>query len=128
MPERVAIVGSRGFQPLDVVREYVRTLPADAIVVSGGAPGVDLAAENEARRLGLKRQIYAAHWWTQGRFDRAAGFRRNALIVAACDRLVAFWDGASEGTQDTIAKARAAGKPFNIGMWVPGAGLIWGES
>ena len=124
----MAIVGSRGFAPLDLVREFVRALPADTIVISGGAPGVDYAAETTARQRGLKIQVFPAHWWNQGHFNRAAGFQRNGLIVAACDRLVAFWDGASGGTKDTIRRAREAGKPYAIGIWAPGTGLVWGES
>ena len=127
MPERVAIVGSREFEPLDLVGQYVQTLPLGTIVVSGGAPGVDRAAEDAAKRLGYKRQIYAAEWWTHGRFDRSAGMRRNARIVEASDRVVAFWDGVSRGTMNTVEIAREAGKPVMIGVWDPQTSrIVWG--
>ena len=39
---------------------------------------------------------------------------RNSLIVADCDMVVAFWDGRSRGTLDTITKAVQAGKRVEI--------------
>ena len=53
---RVGIVGSRGWADLDRVGDYVRRLAEkhpEAVVVSGGARGVDQAAEEAARLLGL---------------------------------------------------------------------------
>jgi hypothetical protein len=41
---------------------------------------------------------------------RAAGIIRNTDIVKQADKVVAFWDGKSKGTQDTIGKARKANK------------------
>lgn len=42
---RVAIIGSRRFPYPIVVVDFVRSLPAGTVVVSGGAPGVDSWAE-----------------------------------------------------------------------------------
>ncbi len=44
MTDRVAIVGSRAHPNLDLVREYVRSLPPGTVVISGGAAGVDSVA------------------------------------------------------------------------------------
>jgi hypothetical protein len=49
----VAVVGSRDFPSLIHVRRYIANLPAGAIVVSGGARGVDRTAEEEALECGL---------------------------------------------------------------------------
>ncbi len=46
-------------------------------------------------------------------FARAAYFR-NGLIVDDCSRLVAFWDGQSKGTANSIRLAEKAGKPVEI--------------
>lgn len=104
---RIAVVGSRDYPDLDQVRGYVGELPADTHVVSGGARGVDRAAELAARARGLPVTIMRADW---ARFGRSAGFRRNALLVRAVDRVVAFWDGRSRGTAGTIEMARRLGK------------------
>jgi len=107
---RVAIVGSRDYAHLGAVIRYVWALPGDAVVVSGGARGVDRVAAQTARARGLETEVYPADW-TQG---RGAGLARNSAIVRRCDRLVAFWDGTSRGTADAIRKARLAGKPVEV--------------
>lgn len=111
MSERIAIVGSRDYSDLEAVRKYIRGLPKDVTIISGGAPGVDRTAEREARKLGLALVIYKADW---DRLGRGAGIIRNGTIVENCDRVVAFWDKESRGTENTIMRARRAGKPVEI--------------
>lgn len=109
--ERVAIVGSRDFPDVDMVRLYVRSLPKGTIVVSGGARGVDHIAEVCAAACGLRTEIYHADWDKHG---RAAGYLRNHSIVAVASRVVAFWDGESRGTEHTVKLAREKGKPVEV--------------
>jgi YspA, cpYpsA-related SLOG family len=108
---RVAIVGSRGYSDLASVREYVRKLPTVTTVVSGGAEGVDREAVETANWCGLAWHVFIADWTKHG---KSAGAKRNAEIVAYCDRLVAFWDGRSKGTKITIDMAKRAGKQCEI--------------
>lgn len=108
--KRVAIVGSRTWTDRDKVIEYVMGLPSNTIVVSGGARGVDRWAEQAARDRGLEVEVYRPDW-TSG---RGAGMARNQIIVDRSDRVVAFWDGESRGTRDTILKTKRAGKPLKI--------------
>lgn len=109
--QRIAIVGSRDFPSADVVGAFVRSLPPGTVVVSGGARGVDHWAEEAARRCGLRTKVFHADWDTHG---RRAGPIRNAEIVAAADRLVAFWNSRSRGTLNTILSAQAAELPILI--------------
>lgn len=104
---KIAIVGSRDFGTLGLVEDYVRSLPLDTVVVSGGARGVDQRAEFVARQRDMPVQIFKADWTRHG---KSAGFRRNAQIVGYADKVVAFWDGKSAGTKHTIGLARIAGK------------------
>ena len=104
---RVAIVGSRDFPKMGVVRAFVQSLDLNVVVISGGARGVDTVAVEEARECGLEVEEINAEWDEIG---RAAGPLRNTKIVDRADIVVAFWDGRSSGTRDTIKKARAAGK------------------
>ena len=108
--EKVAIVGSRtGISPFDV-QDYIAALPSGTIVVSGGARGVDEQARIYAARYNhICIEVHPA--WGTG---KGAGFDRNSVIVELCDRVVAFWDGKSRGTMDTVNKARAAGKPVQV--------------
>jgi hypothetical protein len=109
--ERIAIVGSRDYPHLADVAAYVNTLPMNTVIVSGGAKGVDLAAENAAKARRMKTVIFLPDWDTHG---KAAGFIRNQDIVAACDRLVAFSHNGSRGTANSIRLARQAGKQVTV--------------
>ncbi|MHC4835413.1 MAG: SLOG family protein [Planctomycetota bacterium] len=104
---RVAIVGSRGYEPLSDVIEYVRSLPLDTVIITGGAQGVDKTAEIEARARGMEVVIHEAQWNLHG---RSAGMIRNRLVVDDCDKLAAFWDQESPGTKGVMSMASKAGK------------------
>lgn len=119
---KIAIVGSRDFDRLDLVVDYIKALPVDTIVVSGGARGVDRMAAVAAHNAGLVVIEYRPDWEHDG---PGAGFRRNSLIVEQADRVVAFWDGKSKGTLDTIGKAQAAGKLQHV---FDPCGVAWSSS
>lgn len=108
---RIAIVGSRDFPNLDQVREYIRTLPSDTVVVSGGARGVDRTAEGEATKLGLTVLSIRPDW---DKYGKRAGFLRNEDIVRFAEKLVAFWDGKSKGTKHSIDLAKGYGMVVEI--------------
>lgn len=108
---KVAIVGSRNYSTLERVYEYVNGLPDGTIVISGGARGVDRAAEDAARSRGLKVISFRPDW---KKYGKSAGFIRNKTIVDAADRVVAFWDLTSKGTRNSIERAKVAGKDVQI--------------
>jgi hypothetical protein len=101
----IAVIGSREFPQLLLVADYVKGLSPETVIISGGARGVDRTAAATARATGHPVREILPNWDRDG---KSAGFKRNAEIVAASDRLVAFWDGKSRGTADTIEKARQA--------------------
>ena len=107
---KIAIIGSRKFKSLKMVSDYVKTLPRGTIVISGGARGVDSVAANMARFEGFQ-VIEIIPNWNDG---HQAGYARNTLIAEECDRMVAFWDGESKGTKDSIEKCQALGKEVQV--------------
>lgn len=115
---KVAIVGSRDFSNLDLVRKYVDRLDKDVTVISGGARGVDMVAIVQAEVRGLRVKVIPANW---DKYGKGAGYRRNREIVAEADEVMAFWDGNSRGTLNTMTLARAAGKPVGV-MYGTGEG------
>jgi hypothetical protein len=141
LPKVVAIVGSRDFKDLEKVRAFVRSLPPNACVISGGARGVDQAAEAEALRRELDLLIYcprklvSGQWhiarstyrnggWTTEELPKvyphfpAAAHARNSMIVRRCVEesaaVVAFHNGSSPGTASIISKAKAAGVLYDV--------------
>jgi len=112
---RVAIVGSRNYGKLELVRERVRQLLAeygdDLVILTGGARGVDTVAEEEGRKLGVTVLVDKAEW---DKFGRKAGPMRNARLAYSCDRMIAFWDGESRGTQSAMNHANHMVKPLEV--------------
>jgi len=103
---KVAIVGSRDYPDLQAVWNFVERLAArrpDAIIVSGGARGVDTVAAVAGRFFDLEVIELIPDW---DRLGMAAGHARNSDIVEQADILVAFWSDTSKGTKDSIDKAR----------------------
>lgn len=126
MTYRVAIVGSRKFPHEKMVRHYVQRLPTDTVVISGGARGPDRWAVDEALKRGLKTVVLQPDWETHG---KAAGPIRNAAIVENCDWLVAFWDGHSRGTLNTLRRASSGEVPHAVFKVVGGGvSLLCSES
>lgn len=75
-----------------------------SIVVSGCAPGIDIAGEDWAWRRRLPIERHFADW---KRFGRGAGPMRNREMANSAEALLAVHDGRSPGTADMIAVARA---------------------
>jgi len=103
---RLAIVGSRSFVDYNHMKEVVdnfqtRSFFPETIdkIISGGAQGADSLGVKYARENNIETVIIKPDW---KKFGKSAGFKRNKLIVDACDCLIAFWNGNSKGTQNTI--------------------------
>lgn len=112
----LAVVGSREYQDRVVVyyflEEYLKVFGDELVIVSGGCPrGPDHFAEDFAHLHKIPTKIFQANWDEHG---KAAGFIRNSTIVDNCDEVIAFWDRKSNGTKDTINKARKQNKEVII--------------
>lgn len=118
IPAGVAIVGSRGFPDLDAVVSLVWSLPYSAVVISGGAEGVDEVAVREARCRGLDFHVERPKRTSNRDREaiRIAYLERNRRIAEMCDRMVAFWHAHSGGTANAVTWAVALGKPVEVRM------------
>lgn len=117
---RIAIVGSRHWPNYalaeNAVRRFVASLPLGTVVISGAASGVDSWAASEAIYHGLQVveiPVPKVRYATKADFAIAAK-NRNTKIIAAADEVVAFWNGESGGTLDSINKAKRMGKPVRV--------------
>jgi uncharacterized phosphosugar-binding protein len=94
------------------VAEYIGGLPRGSTIVTGSASGVDAEAARAARERDLA-VIRVAASFEESRDARAAA-ERNQKLIDQADVLVAFWDGASQGTRGTIDRALASGKEVHV--------------
>jgi hypothetical protein len=108
---KVGVVGSREFDDYEQLEHVLNQLNNVTCIVSGGAKGADSLGEKYADENGLEKIIHLPDWDTHG---KGAGFVRNTAIVRDADLVVAFWDGKSRGTRDTISKTFNSTVPLLI--------------
>ena len=108
----MAIVGSRHYSQPDRVSDYVNALPRGASIITGSASGVDAAATKAARAKDIPVHVMPASFDELADASKAAA--RNQRLIDACDVLVAFWDGASKGTRNTVERALDSGKEVHV--------------
>lgn len=113
------IVGSRGYTDYASFKAKCDALLADRTdieIVSGGASGTDALAERYAHEHRYSLQIFPADWF---RYGKRAGYVRNrgmhSYISAFADRdVIAFWDGQSKGTAQSLTLAREFDNPLRV--------------
>ena len=100
---KVLICGSRNFNDYEMVYNFVKSLPADTVIIEGGAKGADTFAHDSAVNLNLKIETYKADWDKHG---KKAGYVRNReqLTKGKPDIVVAYSDNLieSKGTKDMV--------------------------
>lgn len=122
---KLAIIGSRDFNDYkllnDVVYQHygetrirqdlygrVDTIYSFNEIISGGARGADLLGAKFAKEKNIKLTEFIPDWDKHG---KAAGFIRNEDIIKNCDEVLAFWDGISRGTGNSLSIAKRLKKP-----------------
>ena len=104
---KVAIVGSRNLD-LDI-SSYI---PLNCTsIISGGAVSIDSIAANYAKKNGKELIEYLPDYKS---FGRAAPIKRNTLIIQDADLVIAFWDGKSKGTLNSINQAKKLNKKIIV--------------
>ncbi len=110
-------VGGRDFNSYTLLENSVKALlyyKQITEIVSGGARGADKLAMLFAISNNLKLKEFIPDWRPKGVYDPTAGFKRNRLIVEYADIIIAFWDGVSKGTANSISIAKELKKPCYI--------------
>ena len=113
METRIIVAGGRGFQDYDLLKESLDKIVRqyeNVEIISSHAKGADAMCEQYAKEHGLPCNIFPAEW---KKYGKRAGFIRNSQMLeyAAKEKplVVAFWNGNSHGTKDTIDKANEMG-------------------
>jgi hypothetical protein len=108
---RVAVVGSRCFDDYGLVKAELDSMTNIEEIVTGGAIGADALGEEYAIKNNIKTTVFLPDYKTYG---RCAPIKRNLEIILNCDCVVAFWDGNSRGTLNSITTATKNNKPVKI--------------
>lgn len=111
---KVGVVGSRIYTDRTFIFDVLDRLHSFSkiqTIVSGGAAGPDSYGQQWGEENSVQTLIFIPQYKLYG---KSAPFRRNTEIVQNSDIIIAFWDGASSGTKDTINKAKKANKKIKI--------------
>lgn len=119
---KLAVIGSRDFEDkekLFSILDKIDDKHKIECIVSGGAEGADSLGNEWAKERGKSAVIFYPNWHPKGpggqrMFFKGAGFKRNIQIVDFADNIIAFWDGVSKGTQNTLELCKKKEKPFHI--------------
>jgi hypothetical protein len=109
----IAVIGSRNFEPLSKVKEYLdqlKVLIPEFWIISGGAQGVDSAAVLWGDANEMQYKVVRPR--NEGR--SAEYLYRNVEMIAMSDAVVAFWDGKSTGTAFGMQYAKDRNKPLKV--------------
>jgi len=111
----LAIIGSRSFNNYTYAKkEILNIIQNNKIpitkIISGGASGADKIAEIFANKFNIPIEVLVADW-SKG---KQSGVIRNTDIIRKSDYVIAFWDGISKGTLDSINKAKKLNKKLFI--------------
>lgn len=110
---RVIVCGSRTWTDRDVIWDRLDKLPRPVTIVHGMCRGADMLASAWATNFRVEQEGHCANWLTYG---KGAGHIRNSEMAArGADLCIAFrMPGKSNGTDDMVKKARAAGIPVEV--------------
>jgi hypothetical protein len=100
----LAIVGGRDFKDYELVKSILDPNKNKIQkIVSGGAYGADSLGKRYAEDNNIPIKIYYPNW---NKYGKAAGMIRNKDIVNNSTHILAFWDGKSKGTKNSIELAK----------------------
>jgi len=110
---RVIIAGTRRLWSISLVREAIIESGFKVTeIITGGANGIDQAADDVAVIGGYARRVFPADW---DKYGKAAGSIRNREMAdAGAEALIALPDIESVGTHDMIAVMRKRNLPVFI--------------
>ena len=116
MKIKLAVVGGRNFNDYKKLSDRIFDLMDEhdyeiIKIISGGATGADTLAEQFALDQKIETLVFYPDWT---RYGKSAGPRRNRQIIEACDVVIAFWDGQSRGTKNSIELANELNKTLFI--------------
>jgi hypothetical protein len=116
--KRILITGGRDWKDSNLIRQALLE-NGPGIVVHGACRGADTLANDAAQALGWPTEAHPANFYPLGKYDRAAGNKRNAKMVAlGADICLAFPDPQSKGTWNCVNLAKRA--KIEVLVFAPG--------
>ena len=107
---KILIAGSRGIDTFDL-SPYIP--PNTALIICGGAKGIDTLAERYADQHRISKLVLLPRYDLYG---KAAPIKRNEKMIDIADEVIIVWDGHSRGTKHTLDDATQKNKMVTLVM------------
>lgn len=117
---KLAIIGSRKFkdkkQVDDIIGNIIYPLPANTLLISGGASGVDTIVEDIAGWLEYEFMKIFPDYKKQCELGVQIYHDRNDAIIEMADKVIAIWNGnkVHSGTYSVITKCLNRRKDLEV--------------
>lgn len=111
---KLAVIGSRNFVDYSLLCSYltkINDIKEITHIISGGAIGADRLGLQWAKSNNKETIIFFPEW---KKYGKRAGFLRNNDIIESSDKVIAFWDGKSKGTEHSIKLCKKLNKKCKI--------------
>lgn len=111
---KLAVIGSRNFNNKECLYKHLTQFNSQcpiSEIVSGGAKGADSLGFDWAVNHNIPTKIFKPDW---AKYGKGAGFIRNKDIINNSEYVIAFWDGISKGTKNSIDLAKKLNKELKI--------------
>ena len=109
---KIIIAGGRDFNDLNLmIKVFEESVHELDTLICGMAKGADNMAYTLAEERDIDIMCFPANWKDHG---KGAGFIRNNTMANVADKLIAFWDGKSKGTQHMIKTAQKQGLDIEV--------------
>lgn len=127
----VFIFGGRDFNDYELLKqkcdEILKDIQDNITIISGNASGADSLGERYAKEKGYNVELHPAKWndletipckIKYNKYGKAynclAGMNRNKDMANIADIGIAFWDGKSSGTANSIKLCKSKGIRLEI--------------
>lgn len=107
----IGVIGSRHFKNMKLVYENMYHYFGNHFI-SGGASGVDSEVRRICKQYNQKFTEYKPDF-SDG-YDVKQFHARNDIIISKSDKIMAFWDGKSKGTNSVITKCLSRKKNIEV--------------
>lgn len=124
---KLAIIGSRSFNDYELLKQSLSKYENIELIISGGAQGADSLGAKYANENNIPLEVFTPKWNDLSAqpciikynkygkpYNALAGFSRNTDIIQSATHVIAFWDGKSNGTKDSISKAEELNKTIEV--------------
>lgn len=108
---KIAIIGSRNYHNIKAVYETMYHY-FGCTFISGGALGIDTEAKNICKKYNQEFLEYKPDM--SNGYDVKQYHLRNDRIIKESDKVIAFWDGKSKGTESVILKCLQRHKDIEV--------------